>query len=449
MVEAGPVVTTPPGMNVKNIPDPRGAGRRPAGLPGPVDRERRLRHPRRRRRRGHDHRPAGHPPDRPRRRRLPGHARGGRRPPASAGRACTGPAPRPRPTGPERIAVHRRRRVGAAHRRGRGGCCTSTGPRSTARRRPPRSCERIRDEFAPDGITVRPLPVAADPRPDGSLRWSGTDVVLGRWSRRRRRRFTLRPETLCVRVRPRRRPRRRRRPARPAHRCRGGGPGRRRGRSPPTRSAPRSCCGPPASGRRRSAGTSPSTRCCSAWSPCGADVLPPRDGRRRAGRPDPGHRRHPVRRGAAPLLRPDDVQPGLAGAAARGQPVPRQPGRLRRHGLGDPQVAAAGGPADLRGRRARRERPARHPDRLRAHRRARRRTSSGPASTRPAPPPRSASSSTACRRSCRPAARCTTWAPSAWGRPTTAPASATRTRGCGACPASCWPATASSRPPTR
>ena len=40
------------------------------------------------------------------------------------------------------------------------------------------------------------------------------------------------------------------------------------------------------------------------------------------------------------LLGPDDVQPGVAGPAARGQPVPRQPGRLRRHGLGDPQAAA-------------------------------------------------------------------------------------------------------------
>ena len=43
-------------------------------------------------------------------------------------------------------------------------------------------------------------------------------------------------------------------------------------------------------------------------------------------------------------------------------------------GWGDPQVAAAGGPAHLRGRRARRERAARHPDRLRADRRARRRS---------------------------------------------------------------------------
>ncbi|MEV6492502.1 GMC oxidoreductase, partial [Actinoplanes sp. NPDC051633] len=58
--------------------------------------------------------------------------------------------------------------------------------------------QRIRAEFAPDGITVRPLPVAADPRSDGSLRWSGTDVVLGPVPDDPR--FTLRPETLCVRL---------------------------------------------------------------------------------------------------------------------------------------------------------------------------------------------------------------------------------------------------------
>jgi choline dehydrogenase-like flavoprotein len=56
-------------------------------------------------------------------------------------------------------------------------------------------------EFEADGIAVRPLPVAADPRPDGTLRWSGTDVVLGPLAEGSDRdRFTLRAETLCVRL---------------------------------------------------------------------------------------------------------------------------------------------------------------------------------------------------------------------------------------------------------
>jgi hypothetical protein len=58
--------------------------------------------------------------------------------------------------------------------------------------------ERVREEFAPDGIGVRPLPVAADPRPDGTLRWSGPDVILGATLDDPR--FTLRAETLCVRL---------------------------------------------------------------------------------------------------------------------------------------------------------------------------------------------------------------------------------------------------------
>jgi len=55
--------------------------------------------------------------------------------------------------------------------------------------------------FALRNETVRPLPVAADPRADGSLRWSGTDVVLGPLAEGAHAdRFTLRAETLCVRV---------------------------------------------------------------------------------------------------------------------------------------------------------------------------------------------------------------------------------------------------------
>jgi choline dehydrogenase-like flavoprotein len=56
-------------------------------------------------------------------------------------------------------------------------------------------------EFAGDGLTVRPLPVAADRRADGTLRWSGTDVVLGPLAEGAHAdRFELRPETLAVRL---------------------------------------------------------------------------------------------------------------------------------------------------------------------------------------------------------------------------------------------------------
>jgi choline dehydrogenase-like flavoprotein len=58
--------------------------------------------------------------------------------------------------------------------------------------------ERVRDEFAPDGIAVGPLPIAGDPQLDGTLRWSGVDVVLGPVVGDPR--FTLRAETLCVRL---------------------------------------------------------------------------------------------------------------------------------------------------------------------------------------------------------------------------------------------------------
>ena len=237
------------------------------------------------------------------------------------------------------------------------------------------------------------------------------------------------------------RPRRRRRPARPADRRRGGGAGRRRRarrRRPPHAAADVGLRHPPGGARpvphRAPAAVRRRGRAA------GRAASP---GRRLGTRgSDPGHRGHPVRRGAAPVLRPDDVQPGVAGAVARGQPVPRQPRRLRRHGLGDPQAAAARGPAHVRGRPARRQRPARHPDRLRAHRRG----GGGLRAGAQAPGPRGRRAGRVRRRDAqgdagrqlhplhghRPHG----------GRPTTAPASATRTRGCGACPAWCWPATA-------
>jgi choline dehydrogenase-like flavoprotein len=61
----------------------------------------------------------------------------------------------------------------------------------------------VGDEFDPDGITVRPLPVAADTNPDGTMRWAGTDVVLGDLAQPGADaggRFELRSETLCTRL---------------------------------------------------------------------------------------------------------------------------------------------------------------------------------------------------------------------------------------------------------
>jgi choline dehydrogenase-like flavoprotein len=61
----------------------------------------------------------------------------------------------------------------------------------------------VGDEFSPEGITVRPLPVAADTKADGTMRWVGTDVVLGALAEPGADaggRFELRSETLCIRL---------------------------------------------------------------------------------------------------------------------------------------------------------------------------------------------------------------------------------------------------------
>jgi choline dehydrogenase-like flavoprotein len=199
MVEAGPVVSTPPGMNVKNIPDPeqqalarlasqgRATESGVSGIPGGVVVEGTI-----------TARQGTH---------LIGRAaEGSAGMPAAAGATCVGgqgvhwTCATPSPTGPERVPfiddanwerhLAEAERLLHVHRPSFEG-----SPQAQA------ILERIRDEFAPDGITVRPLPVAADPREDGSLRWSGTDVVLGPLAEGAHAdRFTLRAETLCVRV---------------------------------------------------------------------------------------------------------------------------------------------------------------------------------------------------------------------------------------------------------
>jgi choline dehydrogenase-like flavoprotein len=196
MVEAGPVVSTPPGMNVKNIPDAEGqAAARQAsqgrasesgvsGIPGGVVVEGTI-----------TARQGTH---------LIGRAaEGSAGMPAAAGSTCVGgqgvhwTCATPRPVGSERIRFldeaeweqHLETAEALLH-----------VTRSTFSDSPQVAAilKRVRDEFEPDGIEVGPLPVAADPRSDGTLRWAGPDVILSPILDDPR--FTLRAETLCVRL---------------------------------------------------------------------------------------------------------------------------------------------------------------------------------------------------------------------------------------------------------
>lgn len=194
MVEAGPVIDDPLGMNVRNIADPaaqaaaRAASQGRAGsagaaaIPGGAVVEGTV-----------TARQGTH---------LIGRAaEGSAGLPAAAVATCVGgqgahwTCATPRPAGSERIGflpdlddlLDEAERLLHVTRSAFG-----AAPRAAA------ILERLRAEFAPDGIGVRPLPVAADDRPDGTLRWSGTDVVLGPVVDDPR--FTLRPGTLCVRL---------------------------------------------------------------------------------------------------------------------------------------------------------------------------------------------------------------------------------------------------------
>ena len=199
MAEAGPVVSSPPGMNVKNIPNPeqqaaarlasqgRAAESGVSGIPGGVVVEGTI-----------TARQGTH---------LIGRAADGSPGmPAAAASTCVGgqgvhwTCATPRPVGSERIPFidegEWEQDVTVAERLLHVTPSASVdSPQATA------ILERVREEFAPDGITVGPLPIAADRRPDGTLRWSGTDVVLGPLADGGAAdRFTLRPETLCVRL---------------------------------------------------------------------------------------------------------------------------------------------------------------------------------------------------------------------------------------------------------
>ena len=199
MVEAGPVVTEPPGMNVKNIPDPQAqAAARLAsqgrateagvsGIPGGVVVEGTV-----------TARQGTH---------LIGRAADGSNGmPAAAGATCVGgegvhwTCATPRPVGSERIQFipesEWEQHISAAER--------LLHVTRTAFGDSPQAAAilgAVRTELEPDDIMVRPLPVAADVRADGTLRWSGSDVVLGPLAQGAHAdRFTLRPSTLCVRL---------------------------------------------------------------------------------------------------------------------------------------------------------------------------------------------------------------------------------------------------------
>ena len=228
MVEAGPVVTTPPGMNVKNVPDPQeqaaarlaSQGRATesgvSGIPGGVVVEGTI-----------TARQGTH---------LIGRAADGSPGmPAAAGATCVGgqgvhwTCATPAPDRPRAHPVHRRRGVGRS---------TST------------AAEALLHVYRPsfDGAPQAHRDPGADPRrvrprrhhrPAAAGRRRPARGRLAAVERHRRRprpagRGRVRRPVHAARrdaVRPGRpggRPRRRRRPARPADRCRGGGPGRRR-----------------------------------------------------------------------------------------------------------------------------------------------------------------------------------------------------------------------------
>ena len=195
MVDAGPVVSDPPGTNVKNIADPaeQAAARAAsqgdgasgvAGIPQGAIVEGTV-----------TARQGTH---------LIGQAADGSAGmPAAAVATCVGgqgahwTCATPRPAGTERIGVidagewdgHVEEAERLLH-----------VTRSAFADSPQASglLSAVRNAFSDQGIPVGLLPVSGDPRPDGTMRWGGTDLllepVLGDP------RFRLRAETLCVRL---------------------------------------------------------------------------------------------------------------------------------------------------------------------------------------------------------------------------------------------------------
>ena len=195
MVEAGPVVSDPPGTNVKNIADPaeQAAARTAsqgdaasgvAGLArGPVVEG------------TVTARQGTH---------LVGHAaEGSAGMPAAAVATCVGgqgahwTCATPRPVGSERIQaidelaweehVSEAERLLHVTREAFSDSPQAEGLLTT-----------VREAFAPSGIGVRLLPVSGDQRSDGTMRWGGTDLLLSGLSENDR--FQLRPRSLAVRL---------------------------------------------------------------------------------------------------------------------------------------------------------------------------------------------------------------------------------------------------------
>ena len=195
MVEAGPVVSSPPGTNVKNIADPaEQAAARTASQGNAAS--------------GVSGIPQGAVVEGTVTARQGTHligqaADGSGGMPAAAVATCVGgqgahwTCATPRPVGSERIAVIDAgdwdEHVAAAEE-------LLHVTRSAFSDSPQAEglLERVRDAFAPDGIAVRLLPVSGDARSDGTMRWGGTDLLLEPVLEDPR--FELRAQTRCVQL---------------------------------------------------------------------------------------------------------------------------------------------------------------------------------------------------------------------------------------------------------
>ncbi|GCD89957.1 GMC oxidoreductase [Nocardioides sp. LS1] len=200
MVEAGPALTDPLGMNVRNIPDPAAQAAAKTASQGPKSGVA-----------GVAGIPTGTSVEGTVTARQGTHlvgraAEGSTGMPAAAAATCVGgqgahwTCATPRPVGSERIDFledeldtlldEAERLLHTTHG------AFSGAPQATA------LLDLVDKEFAADGLLVTPLPVAGDPQPDGSMRWSGTDVVLGDLAApgAHADRFELRTGTLAVRL---------------------------------------------------------------------------------------------------------------------------------------------------------------------------------------------------------------------------------------------------------
>ena len=200
MVEAGPALTEPMGMNVRNIADPTAQAAAKTASQGPAAGVA-----------GLAGIPAGTSVEGTVTARQGTHlvgraAEGSSGMPAAAAATCVGgqgahwTCATPRPVGSERIDFleHDLDRLldeaesllHTTHE------AFSGAPQATA------LLDLVDKEFAADGLLVQPLPVAGDPQADGTMRWSGTDVVLGDLATpgAHSDRFELRTGTLAVRL---------------------------------------------------------------------------------------------------------------------------------------------------------------------------------------------------------------------------------------------------------